>query len=580
MSVSGSLPVLIVGAGSSGLLAALVLAQSGVEIRIIDKAEKFHVGSRGFGIQPRTLELLQTLGVADDFQAQYTDIPTMRAYKIPGGTQVVKEWDLYVKNDRIWPDRPFANGGCLAQEHQESILRDHLAKYGVTVELGKGLVSLQQTSGSVVATLADFQDGVATSTEEVVTCKYLIGSDGARGITRKLLGLTFEGETRDADGGVWGDVDIKGLDTNYWHVYGVPQKFSIMIRPLSPHTPSTRFGLGILGQGFDPKDISTPEKVVAFIKEQIGLQNLEFGEFTWLSYFKPNMRLVNRFRQGRAFVVGDAAHVHSPAGGQGMNNSVQDASNLAWKLALVAKGLARPELLNTYNEERLPVIAQVLSTTTSLHTHLVTSTNPEDSAPPQPSPRPNNSDGTKEKSGWFQWRNAALELYGVNYRFSSIVVEGRNPNPTEKERALAQAYAGYEGKGDLQAGDRAPEAPGLFTSSGDETSIFKLLNHAKHSVFIFSPSVESAQPAMSAVAKYSADVIQAYIILPGAQSEHHATLSRESIHVLVDKFAHAYDSYLVSPGQHTVVVIRPDGFIGAIVQDGVDVERYFSNIFS
>jgi len=259
-----------------------------------------------------------------------------------------------------------------------------------------------------------------------------------------------------------------------------------------------------------------------------------------------------------------------------MNNSVQDASNLSWKLALVLKGLSHASLLDTYNDERLPVIAQVLSATTALHTHLVTTVKPDDTTP-APLPTNDSTNGV-EKSGWFRWRNAALELYGVNYRFSDIVMEGRSPNPTDKDRALAQAYAGYEGKGDLQAGDRAPEAPGLLTSQGAETSVFKLLTHTKHSVFVFAP-VEDGSSIVAEVGKYPADAIQTFVVLPS--TAHSAVDVVVPVgQVLVDKLGHAHESYLVSAGVPTVVIIRPDGFIGAIIKDDAGVAKYFAKIFS
>ncbi|KAJ4469987.1 FAD binding domain-containing protein [Lentinula edodes] len=200
-----------VGAGPAGLVSALVLAQNGIQVRIVDKADRYHVGSRGFGVQPRTFELFKTLGIVDEILEASTPIPTMRAYKLPGGTIPVKTWDLYEKGE-VWADRPFANGACLSQETLEEILRDNLRKYGISVELHKGLVAISQNTDTVAATLAVHNHGEPTEATELVTAHYSSTNVNIGpwsdlpfkiGATRKLLGLTFEGQTRDADGSSW-----------------------------------------------------------------------------------------------------------------------------------------------------------------------------------------------------------------------------------------------------------------------------------------------------------------------------------------------------------------------------------------
>jgi hypothetical protein len=192
------------------------------------------------------------------------------------------------------------------------------------------------------------------------------------------------------------------------------------------------------------------------------------------------MRMVNKFQEGRAFVVGGIYRpCFFPTGFQ-RNLQIQPMftvplvakvsiavfkmlwvsslpctysanvtqSNLSWKLSVVLKGLASPDILTTYGEERLPVIAQMLHATTQLYTHTVKKEKPID--------KPAEAEDEKA-SGWFRWRNSALELYGVNYRFSTIVVEERDTQALDPEDVIARAYSGYEGLGSLRAGDRAPE---------------------------------------------------------------------------------------------------------------------------
>ncbi|KAJ7647809.1 FAD binding domain-containing protein [Roridomyces roridus] len=550
---SAEIPVVIVGGGPAGLFMALFLVKNGISVRILDKESAFHTGSRGFGIQPRTFELMKFLGILDDVQKLAVPIPTMRAYKLPGGTVPVKTWDLYEKSGVLWPDRPYANGACLSQAVLEGIIRDHLQRYHVAVELRQELTAIEESEHHVVAHFHDHQ----TDKTYDIKAKYLIGADGAKGVTRKLLGLTFEGQTRDTDGMVWGDVEIQGLGSDYWHIWGKPGHFTIMARLLSPD--STEFGVGITGLDFDPSHLADEEEAKKFIHEGTGRNDLRFGKFSWLSYFKPKMRMVNKFSEGRVFIVGDAAHVHSPTGGQGMNTATQDSANLAWKLALVLRGLSSPDLLSSYNTERLPVVAQMLHATSALYTHVVREV--KDGGIPTQKP-----DEDEKQSGWFRWRNSALEMYGINYRYSPMIVEERYTSPQSEEDMKARAYEGYEGLGTLRAGDRAPEAPGLVLD-GAETSLFALFQPSKHTVLFFVPDKQTAVDGILEVAGACPEgTVQTFVV------------SKDS-GTLIDRDGHAFSSYRVVKGIN-VVVVRPDGFIGCIVASEAGLKLYFEGIFS
>ncbi|KAJ6542794.1 FAD binding domain-containing protein [Mycena capillaripes] len=517
---------------------ALFLSKNGINARILDKEETFHTGSRGFGIQPRTFELMKLLGIIDDVQKFATSIPTMRAYKLPGGTVPVKTWDLYEKTGIVWPDRPYANGACLSQSVLEGIIRKHLNQYNIIVELGQELVGFQQNEDAVVTTILDHKTGENSE----VAASYLIGADGAKGPTRKLLGLTFEGETKDTDGMIWGDVEIQGLGSDYWHIWGKPGHFTIMARPLNPD--GHEFGVGITGLNFDPSELVDEAKAKEFIHEQTGCTDLQFGQFSWLSYFRPNMRMVNKFGEDRVFLVGGASH---PAVNFGMNTSAQDSSNLAWKLALVLRKFTSPTILSSFNVERLPVVAQMLHATSALYTHV-------------------------KASGWFRWRNTALEMYGVNYRYSPIVLEERDTTPQDQETMMARAYQGYEGMGTLRAGDRAPEAPGLVRE-GAETSLFTLFQPSMHTVLIFALNEQTPLDGIFTVtAACPTGTVQTFVV-------HKAATSLQGGFNLVDRQGHAFASNLVGE-EITIVVVRPDGFIGAIVVDDAGLTRYFFNIFT
>lgn len=240
---------------------------------------------------------------------------------------------------------------------------------------------------------------------------------------------------------------------------------------------------------------------------------------------------------------------------------------MGWKLSLVLKRLAAPALLETLDEERLPVVTQMLAATSQLYTHMVSRLKPKEEATPQ-----QEASEDDKKSGWYRWRNDALELYGVNYRYSSIILEERDTTPLDRDNALAHAYAGYPDGDTLHAGDRAPEAPALL-QDGEETTLFTLLTVTKHTVLAFVPPASETNAALvtAALAKYSTDVAQSFLVVQGESSLH-------GRHVLLDREGHAHKNYNVEQDAADIVIVRPDGFVGAIARDVDGVDRYFSKL--
>ncbi|KAI0360777.1 monooxygenase [Trametes cingulata] len=555
-TASSTLPVLVVGAGPAGLIAALSLVKNGIPVRVIEKSTEFHTASRGAGAHSRSLEVYHFLGVLEDIRRISMPLLPMRSYKLPGGTEPVKTWVMFEPVDPT-PDRPITSesGVAIAQFLLEGIFRDHLAKYGVHPELATELVALEQDAEGVTATLKKHA-GTPNETMETVRAAYLIGADGARGPTRRLIGATFEGQTKDLDGQVWVDVDIEGLPTEYWHLWSQPGKFTVSMRPT--HRKGG-FHVGVAGINFDPiAELTDTDKFVKFIHENIGRRDLKFTNFTSFSYWKPKMRMVNKFYSGRAFLVGDAAHVHSPTGGQGLNTSVQDSFNLAWKIALVYKGLARPELIASYEAERLPVVTIMLSTTTGLYSNLVAS-----------------KDG-KSEDGWLQWRNRSLTQLDINYRWSPIVLDARG-NGDDEDALKARAYVGYPGE-EPHAGDRAPGAPALVGAAGKVTSLHEIYKPHLHTIIVFSPETEDAESRISSVSQaidaLPKDTYQVVVLgrngVPKAPGAGVATYH--------DKEGYAFGAYHVQEDKLTVVAIRPDAYIGAFVYDGEGLNAYFSRL--
>ncbi|KAH9829714.1 monooxygenase [Rhodofomes roseus] len=562
MSSNVATAILIAGAGPAGLVLALALAQNGVKVRIIDKESFYRPGQRGAGMQPRTLEVLNYLGVLNDVLAKAIISPTQRrVYKLPGGTEPLKTVTM-LQYDKPTPSTPIAahaaaipskvNGVHIGQDNSEAILRAHLAKYGCSVELGTELRDFEQHPDHVVVQLAK-NDGV-TEKIEILTCRFLVGTDGGRGVTRKKLGLTFQGETR-AQHTLVGELEVFGLDRDYWHQWGDPSTLFCMMRP----TENLNCFYVIIGGQIDFEKLqSNKEEFVKTIRAATDRQDLKFGELRWITDWRPNIRMANKFGEGRGFVAGDAAHVHSPTGGQGLNSSVQDSFNLAWKLTLVEKGLASPDLLDTYTEERLPVIAGMLQESTALLNALERS-----------------SQGSNDDSAWK--RGWALKQLGINYCWSSIVVDER---AAEKPKEPANVY-GSETDGVVRAGDRALDAPGLVPVSGNEQatlSFFSIFRPVHHTVLLFTSEAGATQPILEELKYYPADSVKTVVVYP-RETVNASPVAGADITV-VDREGHAYTAYSASAEHPTTVIIRPDGVVGGIVFGLHGLKTYLKAVFS
>lgn len=344
--------VLIVGAGPTGLTLACDLARRGVTCRIIDKAQEYFAGSRGKGLQPRSLEVFDDFGIVGRVLSQGRFHMPIRAYEAEA---VLSDFDPH-EGRHPTPDVPYASTLIIPQFRVEENLRMLLEELGAHVELATELVALEQNEECVTATL---QNGAS---QELVRSTFLVAADGGRSFVRKFLNVGFEGETWKDERMFVGDVRVDGMDRDHWHAWPKHSDGWVTLCPL-PSTESFQFQAQVPAQEEGPPSIEAFQHI---LEKRSGRSDLKLYGATWLSLYKANVRMIDRYRIGRVFLAGDAAHVHSPAGGQGMNTGIQDAYNLGWKLGAVLNG-ARHSLLNTYEEERLPVAASLLGITTRLH---------------------------------------------------------------------------------------------------------------------------------------------------------------------------------------------------------------------
>jgi 2-polyprenyl-6-methoxyphenol hydroxylase-like FAD-dependent oxidoreductase len=411
--------VLIAGAGPTGLTLGIELARRDVAVRIIDKAETFFVGSRGDGLQPRTLEVFEDLGVLDAVLAAGAAPVPMQIHL---GGEVVGERTMFDLVEPT-PAKPYPTGCFLGQSQTEGILRDRLAEFGVRVELATALTGFEQDADGVTATL---------STGETVRAAYLVGADGGKSFVRKALGIAFEGTTDESIRMLLGDVHAEGLDRGYGHWFAAPENpmSGMMFSPL-PGTPHFQFG-SPLGDG--DVDVETALPAIQARLDALTGGGVVLSDLAWSTVWRPNVRLAARFRDGRVFLAGDAAHVHPPTGGQGLNTGVQDGYNLGWKLAD-----GSPELIDSYEVERRTVAARVLGVTTGLL--------------------------QKYKDG-----DEDAHKRGEDTQQLDITYRGGPLSPA--------------GTGSLQPGDRAPDAP-LTDANGKRVRLFELFRgpHATELVF-------------------------------------------------------------------------------------------------
>src|SRR5277367_5807501 len=333
--------VLIAGAGPVGLTMASELARYGLSVRIIDKNEARTDKSKALVLWARTLELIDRMG--SGCAERFVDAGLrVQAANILSGREEIARVDL------TEIESPYNFALMIPQSDTERLLEEHLATFGIKAERKVELKQCESSGDRVRCTLLH-SDG----REEIAEASWLIGCDGAHSTVRHRLGMEFLGSTLLSDW-ILADIHLAGVTGEptvsiYWHAEGVLAVFPLRgsrYRVIADIGESS----GSIGEGNRPTPTMADVQRVLDVRGPGGIQA---SDPVWLASFSINERKVSDYRAGRVFLAGDAAHVHSPAGGQGMNTGMQDACNLAWKLALVARGTCVEEpLLSSYSTER------------------------------------------------------------------------------------------------------------------------------------------------------------------------------------------------------------------------------------
>ena len=352
--------VLVVGAGPVGLTMACELARHGVQCRIVERLAQPLPYCRAIGITPRTLEIWEDMGVA----RQMTDAGLWLE-----GLRSIIDGHPPGDSHATFPDLPYAPLG-LPQYETERLLADHLEQFGVRIERGMTLSTLQQDEEGVRVQLVS-QEG----DQESAVYRYVIGCDGAHSSVRRALGIPFEGEAYPMMF-MLGDVHMESdlprgmaLRALRLHEDAAPDMFIAIPLPepgryrVSMLAPPELATAGGTDHGIQSELPGPSLEQIQAVADDLLPDRPTLSALRWSSIFRISMRLAGRYQLGRVFIAGDAAHIHPPTGGQGMNTGIQDAYNLAWKLGLVLAGSASDKLLDSYEIERRPVGAEVIART-------------------------------------------------------------------------------------------------------------------------------------------------------------------------------------------------------------------------
>ncbi len=341
--------VLIAGAGAAGLTLAIDLARRNVAFRLIDKAEAPFPGSRGKGLQPRSLEVFEDLGALGRMAALGAPYPPRRIHADGGFVD-----EAIMERQPATPAIPYAEPLMLPQNLTEGVLRERLVEFGAAPEFGCELIGFDQDADGVTARVR------TGSGEETVRARFLVGADGGGSFVRRTLGVGFPGQTSPGRGLV-ADLALEGLSRDAWHTWNADKGAErVSLCPLAG-TDLFQLQTGLPEGDVDLSDAG----LAALIARRTGRAAIKVGAICWRSTFGINARAADAYRRGRVLLAGDAAHVHPPTGGQGLNTSVQDAYALGWRLVAVLDG-APDALLDTYETERRPVALEVLGLATRL----------------------------------------------------------------------------------------------------------------------------------------------------------------------------------------------------------------------
>ena len=546
MQQAKTIDVLIVGAGPTGLTLAFQLRRLGVSFRIIDKNAAPSTTSKAIGLQYRVSEVLSWMGLFDRFSKRsvtgvgvnfYAEGKPILRLNL-GGLEGLSGRGAFKPKSIVIP-----------QSVTEALLIEALREREVEVERGVAFVTFTQDRKRVVSRIQHADGG-----EETVESKYLVSCEGAHSLIRKQAGLSFAGKAYPlayfmADVAL--DWTVSRDEVHVWlHEDGM---FSAI--PM-PGERRWRLFVEVDKQADAGATDVTLDLIRGLMATRIGDHTTRASDPTWLSEFRISCRMVDRFSNGRVFLAGDAAHIHSPTGGQGITTGVQDAYNLAWKLNLTLRGVANDALLNTYTEERLRAVRGVLKTTDRI-------------------------------TSVFMAHSRAGRLFR-----DRLVLPLLNSRVMQKRmtRKLSQLDMNYRGLGlsvhqqagvftrtRVRAGDRAPDVAFRDTQTGAEPTLFGFLSRSRPIVLLGPGPAQAGANDLSARINRLVEAlgrlgVECLVVSPAAKPPHGGS-------GLIDIAGDFRRLYGVR-GEF-LYLIRPDGYVGLFQQpiDERALQGYLAKLF-
>ena len=509
--------VLVVGAGPVGLVAACELARQGVMPRLIDTLPEPTTQYRAVGVQPRSQEMMAALGVLDRIRS--LALPQV-AIEIdaprPNGFETLTRVDLTGLPSR------FPTLLNLPQTDTEAVLRERAAELGVVIERGVSLTELTMDDTGVDVVLS------TPTGEERARVDWIVAADGGHSTVRAAVGSKLEGSFHGTHF-VVADVSIEAdfaRDTT--RLFAAPDGLTVMMCMLHNRTR-------LLFQIPDPgTDAPTPtlEDIQRLAHQRMG-GNVRVYDPESISYYTIHHAQVPNYRVDRALLAGDAAHIHSPAGGQGMNTGMQDAANLAWKLALVCRGLAEPKIMDSYHNERHPVGADVVRRTTMM------------------------ANGMTLSGPAALARNAVMKTVGHLEGLRQVMAESISEVSVAYPNSPITAATGHRPHRAPAPGSHAADLAGLTTMRGEAVSIGDLLQEPGHLLLALTDdpaSLEQLADALGPIGRVIA------FIPDTASLPSPASSAVPPITSIADPEGALASHYGVGP--HGLALVRPDGYLG------------------
>ncbi len=537
--------VLVIGAGPVGLTLACELKRHGVRVRLVEKKAEPNQHPNAAIVHVRTLEILSAMGAIDGFLKEGYAFPGIHVHAFGKRLGFVNVGGV---------DSPYPTPRTLGQQITERLLNEHLERLGGRVERSIEAVGMEQDANEARVRLRHLAEN---NREEIAAARWVVGCEGSASMCREALAIPFAGERYSGQEFLQIDAHVRWT---YPHGYGhqfITKEHALMF---FAYDAVGHYRIICARQDRDPENKTPPtlEEMQALVR-QIADPTAELYDPVWFNRFRSGHRMAARFREGRTFLAGDAGHVHIPIGGQGMNYGMHDAFNLGWKLAAVAKGEARPELLDTYEAERHPV-DQALIHGTDLAFHLMV--------------QPHAAKEMVLKS----MGATVLGLSAFQKRVSATLAE---INVAYPQSALSEDHGGSHGP---VAGARAPDATLVRMPDRRTARLFDVLHGTRWTLLLFA----GPDP--------TADNIEALERIGGSLAGHYGT--RLAIHlvlcgdppvpihenwaadVLMDRECYVNDKYGIDAP--CLYLIRPDWYVAfrGGLGHGRQLTAYLKRIFT